>query len=181
MKHFITGLLVSSLYVMPAHAALEVGSKAPQFEVDASLAGEQISFSLGMALRQGPVVLYFYPATFMPDCNGEANEFANAMDDFAELYATVIGVSTDTLETLLKISADGCNNEIAIAADPEQNIIKSYDAELATGQGLADSISYVISPKGEIIHAYTASSPHEHISKSLDAIQSWAQTNAAGY
>jgi len=51
-----------------AFAALPNGAKAPDFTAQASLAGKPFTFSLAEALKQGPVVLYFYPAAFTSGC-----------------------------------------------------------------------------------------------------------------
>ena len=56
--------------------------------------GKVFSFSLADALKKGPVVLYFYPAAFTKGCTIEAHDFAEAIDQYKVLGATVIGVST---------------------------------------------------------------------------------------
>src|SRR5215470_13115592 len=97
MKRFLLTAAMAALLAVPAHAALTVGAKAPDFKARASVGGKQFDFALAEALKKGPVVLYFYPAAFTPGCTLEANNFAEAMDDFAKLGATVIGVSHDTI------------------------------------------------------------------------------------
>ena len=52
----------------PAFAALQPGDAAPNFQVRASLAGEEFDYSLENALSQGPVVVYFYPSAFTRGC-----------------------------------------------------------------------------------------------------------------
>ena len=47
-----------------ASAALKEGVTAPDFQADASLAGNSFTFKLSDALKKGPVVLYFFPAAF---------------------------------------------------------------------------------------------------------------------
>src|SRR5690349_4402967 len=124
------GLILTFGFVTPGSAALQTGAKAPDFTADASLAGKEFKFSLADALKKGPVVLYFYPAAFSKGCTIEAHEFADATDKFAELGATVIGVSYDNIETLNKFSTTECRNKFAVAADVDQSIMKSYDAVL---------------------------------------------------
>jgi len=57
------------------------------------LAGQPFEFDLQTALAQGPAVVYFYPKAFTSGCTIEAQLFAQAMDDFKALGATVVGVS----------------------------------------------------------------------------------------
>src|SRR5690348_3548896 len=114
----LTTLLAATvLAAMPALAALPDGTKAPTFTTEASLAGKAFKFSLADALKNGPVVLYFYPAAFTPGCTAEAHNFADAMDDFQKLGATVIGVSHDSIATLDKFSLTECRSKFPVAAE----------------------------------------------------------------
>src|SRR5262245_62353928 len=106
-------LFVGALASTGAMAALPNGATAPVFTTQASLAGKPFSFSLAEALKQGPVVLYFYPAAFTKGCTLEAHDFAEATDKFKSLGATVIGVSHDTIDTLNKFSVSECRNQFA--------------------------------------------------------------------
>ena len=154
-----------------AHAALDVGDKAPDFTVDASLGGNVFKFSLAEALKKGPVVLYFYPAAFSVGCTVEAHEFAEATDSFKQLGATVIGVSHDDIETLKKFSVTECRNKFAVAADGDQSIMKSYDAVLSLKPDYANRTSYVIAPNGTIVYQYTSLNPYKHVSNTLTAVK----------
>lgn len=163
-------LLFSAL---PAFAALKVGDKAPDFRAQASRGGQVTSFSLAAALQKGPVVLYFYPAAFTPGCTTEAHLFAEAVDTFHQLGATVVGVSHDDIEKLNKFSVSECRGKFAVLSDPDQGIMKAYDAVMAAKPQLADRTSYVITPDGRIIHAYTDLKPDQHVAKALAALRRW--------
>jgi thioredoxin-dependent peroxiredoxin len=173
MKRFLVLLLVSA-GMGSAWATLQPGASAPDFTTHATLAGKAFQFSLADALKKGPVVLYFYPAAFTPGCTVEAHEFAEATADFKALGATVIGVSHDDIETLNKFSVSECRNKFAVAADPDQHIMKAYDAVLKMKPSLADRTSYVISPEGKILYSYSALSPDQHVANTLAAVKKWA-------
>jgi peroxiredoxin len=161
------------MVALPAFASLSIGVKAPVFTAQASLGGKEFTFSLADALKKGPVVLYFYPAAFTPGCTQEAHDFAEATDQFAALGATVIGVSHDTLETLNRFSESECRSKFAVAADPDQSIMKAYDAVLAKKPELADRTSYVIAPDGTILASYTNLQPDRHVEITMTAVKSW--------
>jgi peroxiredoxin Q/BCP len=167
-------LLAVSASMGSALAALEPGARAPDFTTQATLAGKAFQFSLADALKKGPVVLYFYPAAFTPGCTVEAHDFAEATAEFQALGATVIGVSHDDIETLNKFSVTECRNKFAVAADPDQHIMKAYDAVLKVKPTLADRTSYVISPEGKILYSYTALNPDQHVANTLAAVKKWA-------
>jgi thioredoxin-dependent peroxiredoxin len=166
--------LLAVLVALPAYSALNIGTMAPNFVTQASLGGKVFTYSLVDALKKGPVVLYFYPAAFTPGCTIEAHDFAEAIEKYQALGATVIGVSHDDIEKLNRFSVSECRSKFPVAADPDQNIMKSYDAILAAKPQYANRTSYVISPDGEIIYTYTDLQPDKHVENTLDALRKWA-------
>ncbi len=174
MKQLVAGaILMGTLSAGSALAALAVGSQAPDFTAQASLGGKEFTFSLNDALKKGPVVLYFYPAAFTPGCTIEAHDFAEATDKFAALGASVIGVSHDTIGTLDKFSVTDCRSKFPVAADPQETVIKAYDAVLAKNPAYADRTSYVIAPDHTILMTYTDLNPDKHVQLTIDAVRKW--------
>jgi peroxiredoxin len=170
----LAGWVLMAACTGTAFAALKPGAPAPDFTTQASLGGKPFKFSLAEALKRGPVVLYFYPAAFTAGCTLEAHEFAEATAQFAALGATVIGVSHDDIDTLNKFSVSECRSKFAVAADPDQHIMKAYDAVLWLAPRVANRTSYVISPQGTVLYAYSALSPDEHVHNTMAALQKWA-------
>ena len=80
---FAATLAVALTTASPALAALKPGAPAPDFATTAVKAGKTFDFSLSKQLKKGPVVLYFFPAAFTSGCTVEANQFAEATDEFA--------------------------------------------------------------------------------------------------
>lgn len=169
----IVTAILGSLAAGSAVAALSVGAMAPDFTAQASLGGKEYTFSLADALKKGPVVLYFYPAAFTKGCTIEAHDFADATDKFAALGATVIGVSHDNIATLDKFSVSDCRSKFPVAADPDETVIKEYDAVLAKAPAYADRTSYVIAPDHTILMTYTDLNPDKHVELTLAAVQKW--------
>jgi peroxiredoxin len=168
--------LISALLAgaSPALAALDVGDKAPPFSLEASLAGKAFKFSLAESLKNGPVVLYFFPAAFSRDCTIEAHEFAEATDQYKALGATVIGVSHDDIDTLKKFSTTECRNKFAVGADVDQAVMKAYDAVLFFKTDYANRTSYVIAPNGTVAYQYTSLNPMKHVANTLAAVKALA-------
>src|SRR4051812_23273389 len=171
----LLGILASS----GALAALPNGTKAPDFTTQATLAGKPFTFSLTEALKQGPVVLYFYPAAFTSGCTIEAHNFAEATEQFKSLGATVIGVSHDDIDTLNKFSVSECRNKFAVAADADKKIMKAYDAQLFIKPDWAKRTSYVIAPGGEILYSYNSLNPDKHVANTMAAVKKWAEEHKA--
>ncbi|PZR59656.1 MAG: peroxiredoxin [Candidatus Meridianibacter frigidus] len=171
MRRFALALVAALLCAtLPAFAALEAGTPAPTFKTQASLGGKVFDFDLAAALKNGPVVLYFYPAAFTPGCTMEAHDFAEAIDSYKKLGATVIGVSHDNIDTLNKFSVSECRSKFPVAADPDLVVAKQYDAILAKMPKYANRISYVISQDGKIVYSYESLNPDKHVENTLRAL-----------
>jgi thioredoxin-dependent peroxiredoxin len=157
--------------IMAAHAVLKPGDKAPLFTTEAALGGEAFQFQLAQALARGPVVLYFYPKAFTSGCTYEANLFAQASERFESLGATVIGVSSDDIDTLKRFSVEACRNKFAVGADKDARIIRAYKAQMASFTDMASRISYVISTDGRIVHVHHGANPEGHVDSTLKVVE----------
>lgn len=158
-----------------ARAAMQPGETAPDFSTQAAVGGKVFSFSLADALKNGPVVLYFYPKSFTPGCTAEAHDFAENIDNFAKAGARVIGMSADTIDTQKEFSSKECRDKFPVGADPDGKVIKAYKAQLITLGDMATAarISYVIAPDGKILLAYQDMSAGPHVEKTLAAVRQW--------
>ena len=174
MMSFIALSAIGLLTHAPtAHAQLAAGASAPFFSTPAALAGQPYAFDLRQVLANGPAVVYFYPRAFTSGCTIEAQMFAQNMEAFNALDATVVGVSGDDIDTLKKFSEGPCGGKFAVAADQDRSIMAAYEASRRIQSGMADRISYVIAPDATIIAVFDGISPVEHVNQSLQALQTW--------
>ena len=173
MKKSLASILLLFPLATSSYAALDVGDAAPNFTVPAALGGKVYSFKLSDSLAKGPVVLYFFPAAFSVGCSIEAHEFAESMAKFEALGATVIGVSSDDIDTLGKFSVQACQGRFPVASDSTQSVMKSYDAVMQTRPDYANRVSYVIAPNGKVVYNYQSLNPSRHVEKTLAALKDW--------
>lgn len=173
-KILLAGLTGFAL-VLPAAASAELptGAQAPAFAAKGALGGKEFTVDLKRQLKRGPVVLYFYPKAFTSGCTLEAHAFAEANDDFRAAGATVIGMSSDTVETLKKFSTEACRDKFAVAsASPE--VIRAYDVALVRDgkdTGLSSRTSYVIARSGKVVMVHSDSNYVQHVRLTLDAVR----------
>jgi peroxiredoxin len=175
LARLLLSCFLASLLPFPAWAELTVGAAAPAFSTKAALGGRELNFTLSQALKKGPVVVYFYPKSFTSVCTEEAHLFAEAMPEFAALSVSVIGISTDTIETQREFSRTACRDKFPVGADPRANIVKAYDV-LAWKDGdsiFAGRTSYVITPDGRIASVLTAPDAGSHIRSALTFVKAW--------
>ena len=102
---------------------VEAGKKAPDFTLPADDGGK-IKLS---SLRGSPVVLYFYPRDDTPGCTREACSFRDRKKEIAKLGATVLGVSTDSVESHVKFR-DKYNLNFPLLADTQHKVAEKYGA-----------------------------------------------------
>lgn len=166
MKKLLLAGLASVAVALPVVAALQTGDSAPMFTARASLAGKEFNYSLADALKQGSVVVYFYPSAYTQGCNIQARTFAENMEAFTAAKATVIGVSLDSIQRLNDFSADPeyCAGKVAVASDADGSIAKSFQVNVreapASGvpdtrgvtidHGFADRLTFVLAPDGKV-------------------------------
>ncbi len=189
MKRFLVGCLLSGALALPAFAALKEGDSAPDFKTQASLAGKAFTFSLKDSLKKGPVVVYFYPSAYTGGCNIQAHEFAENIDKFAAVGATVVGVSLDSIDRLNEFSADPqyCAGKLAVASDADGAIAKSYELavrDAAPGKkdtrgvdithGFAERTTFIVTPNGKIVATIGGVAAAENVEKTLAAVQKLA-------
>ncbi|MBW8733068.1 MAG: peroxiredoxin [Asticcacaulis sp.] len=153
----------------PALAALKVGDAAPNFKRAAATNGKTDSFSLKAALKNGPVVVYFYPKAFTGGCSLEAHAFSEAVDKFKAKHVTVVGVSTDDVGTLKRFSAETCQGKFTVVSDLNGDVTKSYDASMM-GMKMADRISYVVGQDGKIAFVHASGDASTHVPALLQAV-----------
>ena len=166
-------MLASLAATAPAGADLPVGAKAPRFATQGALAGKPFAFNLALALKKGPVVVYFYPKSFTQGCTLEAHGFAEAMKDFKAAGAMVIGLSADSLETQIKFSTEACRDAFPVGVATPQ-IVAGYDVALKRPDlpaGLATRTSYVIGRDGRIKLAYSNMDYRDHVKMTLEAVR----------
>ncbi len=177
MKFAVAAGFGLSLAIVPASsiAALQKGAKAPDFTLNAAQGGKPFSLSLKQTLRNGPVVLYFFPAAFTAGCTVEAHLFAEASDDFNRQGARVIGVTAGNIDRVAEFSKSECRDKFAVAADPGAKVAAKYDSTMQgpNGTTLSSRTSYVIAPNGTILLSYTDPKPQAHIEKTMAAVRAW--------
>lgn len=169
MRAILTGLAIS-LAALPAAAALPEGGKAPNFVTTAAVGGKVFRLDLKQQLRNGPVVLYFFPKAFTKGCTLEAHAFSEAVPEFRKAGARVIGLSADDVATLKKFSVEECRSAFSVGrASPE--LIRDYDVVWKEQKGLTTRTSYVIDRSGRIVMVHDDLDWSQHVAKTLAAVK----------
>ncbi|MCL6573472.1 MAG: thioredoxin-dependent thiol peroxidase [Bacillus sp. (in: Bacteria)] len=100
---------------------VEIGMKAPDFEVEASN-GEIVKLS---DFRGTNVVVYFYPKDMTPGCSTEACDFRDQIHQFNSLDALVVGVSPDPIDRHQKF-VEKYRLPFLLLADSEHRLAETF-------------------------------------------------------
>ena len=189
LRYFFFRYLAFGLIALPAVAALQEGKLAPEFETQASLGGKAFNYNLQAALKNGPVVVYFYPSAYTGGCNIQAHSFAVNHEKFAAAGASIVGVSLDSIDRLNDFSADPnyCAGKFPVASDADGKIAKAYELSIREAtpgktdsrgveinHGFAERTTFVISADGKITASIGGLKPEENVAKALEAVQQLA-------
>jgi alkyl hydroperoxide reductase subunit AhpC len=136
---------------------IKVGETVPDFKMETyePSRGEFGEVSLS-ALREKKkwTILFFYPADFTFVCATEFAALANLQDNFREMGAEIITVSTDTKFVHLAWQRDEKMLEKAkytMAADPTGRMARMFGVYDDEG-GVALRGTFIISPEGKLLN-----------------------------
>jgi len=146
---------------------LKVGDPAPAFELsDAHGRIVRLQDFLG----QKPVVLYFYPKDNTPGCTAEACSFRDAYEDFQEVGAEVIGVSSDSSDSHQQFTGR-YNLPFLLLSDPGGALRKRYGVRSTLGL-LPGRVTYVINREGVICHIFNSQiHATQHVTEALKILR----------
>lgn len=160
-------IIVFTINSMAQKSKLEVGDKIPSFTL---LDQYGKAFSMENWLGKKAIVLYFYPKDDTPGCTKEACKFRDEYEDFTDLDAIVIGISSDNVASHKNFS-DKYQIPFTLLADTEKTVRKLFGVPKSMGF-LPGRVTYVINKKGEIIYLFNSMTKAElHVEKSIQFIK----------
>jgi peroxiredoxin Q/BCP len=102
---------------------LSPGDPAPDFTLsDAD--GNTVSLT---DFRGRKVIVYFYPAAMTPGCTTQACDFRDSLDSLATAGYTVLGVSPDKADKLVKFR-ERDSISFPLLSDPTHETLEAYGA-----------------------------------------------------
>jgi peroxiredoxin len=132
--------------------SIDVGAKAPDFTLPNE---DREPVTLSAQLKNGPVVLAFFPAAFSGTCTTEMCTFRDASSELNKVSAKVIGVSVDTFFAL-KAWKDAQHLNFPLLSDFNKTVIRQYGVVNPDMIGLKDIAKravFVIDKSGVVRHS----------------------------
>lgn len=149
--------------------SLKVGDKIPNFKAKDTHGND---FESQGIIGKKPLVLYFYPKDNTPGCIAESCSFRDQYEDFKDLGAEVIGISSDSVASHQKFS-EQYKLPFILLSDQDQKIRKLFGVPSGWFGLMPGRVTYVTDKTGTIIMIFDSSTmATRHISKALEAIKS---------
>ena len=130
---------------------LATGTIAPDFVLPDD-GGTDVS--LADLLKDGPLILYFYPADFTPGCTKEACSIRDIHSDLVSVGLKVVGVSPQDGDSHARFR-ERHDLPFTLLSDVDKVAIKSYDVDGPFGVGVR-RVTYLINESKKIQDAVQA-------------------------
>lgn len=147
--------------------AIKTGDKIPNFTAKDANGND---FDSQNIIGQKPLVLYFYPKDNTPGCTAEACSFRDQYEDFKDLGAEVIGISSDSIASHQKFSKQ-YKLPFILLSDTDQKIRNLFGVPSAMFGLLPGRVTYVIDKNGVVVMIFDSMMGAKHIPKALEAIR----------
>lgn len=147
--------------------ALKVGDKIPVFSTKDSNGND---FDSNNLIGLKPLVIYFYPKDNTPGCTAQACSFRDQYEDFKDLGAEVIGISSDSEKSHQKF-AQRYKLPFILLSDDDKKIRKLFGVPSGLLGLLPGRVTYVADKTGVIQMVFDSMMATKHIPKALEAIK----------
>ena len=146
---------------------LKVGDKIPDFKAKDT---NGTDFDSQNVVSQKPLVIYFYPKDNTAGCTAEACSFRDQYEDFKDLGAEVIGISSDSVASHQKF-AKQYQLPFILLSDHDKKIRTLFGVPSGLFGLLPGRVTYVVDKNGIIQMIFDSMLAGKHISKALKAIK----------
>lgn len=146
---------------------MQLGNKLPAFKA-VDQYGKEFDSSF---LKGRAVVIYFYPKNFTPGCTREACMFRDAYQDFVELGAEVIGISTDSERSHQRFAE---KNRLPFILLSDQNglLRRTFGVKRSLFGLIPGRETFVFDKHGKLIMRFNSMDPGPHIRKAQKKLES---------
>ena len=146
--------------------AFKVGDKLPNFTAKDS---NGTIFNSQDFIEKQPLVIYFYPKDDTPGCTIQACSFRDHYQEFKDLGAEVIGISSDSVQSHIRFKSK-FNLPFILLSDHDKKLRKLFgvanDFLILPGRE-----TFVVDTNGTIQMIFNSMSAKIHITKALEILK----------
>lgn len=147
---------------------MRVGDSVDDFELPDDSGTKR---TLGEFLKDGPVVLFFYPAAMTYGCTKESCHFRDLAAEFDELGARRVGISADSVEKQHQFS-EKHGFDYPLLADSDRTVAEQFGVKRSFGPIPTKRTTFVIDTDHTVLAVVNSEvSMHKHADKALEALR----------
>jgi len=147
---------------------LKVGDRAPDFALP-SQSGEVVSLKDFTGRRS--VILYFYPKDFTVGCTVETKSFRDNYEEFRNVGAEIIGISSDTVESHKNFASE-CKAPFPLLSDEGGKVRGLYSVGATLGL-IPGRVTFIVDEDGVVRHIFSSQfNPKKHIRRAMEILRS---------
>jgi peroxiredoxin Q/BCP len=146
--------------------ALKIGDQLPEF----SAMTDQNKLLQSQDITGKPLVIYFYPKDDTPGCTAEACSFRDQFQDFQDLGAEVLGISSDSVESHQKFKKKH-RLPFTLISDPDRKLEKSFGVKRDFLGLVPGRVTYVFGIDGKLKYQFSSQlNAKAHVKEALEAL-----------
>ncbi len=127
--------------------------------------------TLSTMVKDGPVVLFFYPAALSPGCTKESCHFRDLAAEFRALGAQPVGISMDPEDRQAEFAKKN-NFDFPLLADVDGDVARHYGVKRALNLLKVKRATFVIDPDMRVRDVITSEvSMNSHADRALEALR----------
>ena len=147
---------------------IELGDVIPHFT---AIDTNEEKFDTLEYIGKKPLVIYFYPKNNTPGCTAQACGFRDQYQDFTDLGAEVIGISSDTVDSH-NTFAKQYKLPFILLSDTDKKIRKLFGVPSGLLGVLPGRVTYIVDKQGKVVLVFDDSiNATKHIVEALEAIK----------
>lgn len=150
--------------------SLKKGDPVPHFTLKDQ---EGKDFDISDLAGKKPFVIYFYPKDHTPGCTAEACSFRDSYEDFKDLGAEVIGISSDSGSSHQKFASKH-RLPFILLSDPDQKVSRLFGVKNYLFGFIPGRETYVFDRNGKVLLVFNSLKAASHIEKALSVLKASA-------
>jgi peroxiredoxin Q/BCP len=127
--------------------------------------------TLSTMVKDGPVVLFFYPAAMSPGCTKESCHFRDLRQEFETLGAQPVGISMDSADRQAQFSKKN-SLDFPLLADVDGEVARHYGVKRSLNLLKVKRATFIIDADMRVRDVITSEvSMNSHADRALDALR----------
>lgn len=147
--------------------SITIGDTIPDFKLTDQNGNE---FDSTAVKGKKKLVIYFYPKNFTPGCTKEACNFRDSYEDFKELGAMVIGISSDSKNSHDRF-AKKYKLPFVLLSDDQGKVKRKFGVKNDLLGLLPGRETYVVGKDGKVVYVFNSMNATRHIKNALKVLK----------